>query len=348
MYRKGFTVVELLVVLVIAGLLAALLLPVFGQARAKAQTRTCLSNVRALAQAIQLYNDDWGRLFPDIADQTAIDYFNHQQPGWHGGHICNRSRKGNPYLRPQVILASYLSSPSLWRCPQATLEGHPEWIVPAGRDGYWLNNYRDDPHWRKGAGGPCHYAFPPGWGGDLTDSFVQGPRLPPQQLTAGGFAMSIAPNDSLNGLVPDSMSEPGKYIVVADGGTFVPVIYEAVQVAFPQRKMAALTTDPESGCCTPDWINCSWSRNCGLTTEQKHKVLAEAKFRRSLTRHHGGVNLGFLDGHAAWVSSDVLITAVAPFPKPKFAGLDSIWPTGEARPALDKSARPPSPSRGEK
>lgn len=58
MYRKGFTVIELLVVISAITLLIAMLLPALGQARLSAQQAACLSNVRQLEIAHWVYMTD--------------------------------------------------------------------------------------------------------------------------------------------------------------------------------------------------------------------------------------------------------------------------------------------------
>ncbi len=57
--RKGFTLIELLVVIAIIAILAAILFPVFARARAKAQQTSCLSNLKQIALADQMYASDW-------------------------------------------------------------------------------------------------------------------------------------------------------------------------------------------------------------------------------------------------------------------------------------------------
>jgi len=57
--RKGFTLIELLVVIAIIAILAAILFPVFAQAREKARGISCLSNGKQMGTAIMMYAKDW-------------------------------------------------------------------------------------------------------------------------------------------------------------------------------------------------------------------------------------------------------------------------------------------------
>ncbi|MCW3097603.1 MAG: hypothetical protein JWL77_3221 [Chthonomonadaceae bacterium] len=66
--RCGFTLVELLIVLAIAAVLAGLLAPVLIQARSQAQQDVCLSNVRQLGLAVNLYAADYDGLMPYAPD----------------------------------------------------------------------------------------------------------------------------------------------------------------------------------------------------------------------------------------------------------------------------------------
>jgi len=62
--RQAFTLIELLVVIAIIAILAAILFPVFAQARAKARQTACLSNQKQLALAMLQYVQDYDEMFP--------------------------------------------------------------------------------------------------------------------------------------------------------------------------------------------------------------------------------------------------------------------------------------------
>lgn len=62
--KGGFTLIELLVVIAIIAILAAILFPVFAQAREKARTASCSSNVRQLGLAVRMYVQDYDEHFP--------------------------------------------------------------------------------------------------------------------------------------------------------------------------------------------------------------------------------------------------------------------------------------------
>lgn len=68
--RRGFTLIELLVVIAIIAILAAILFPVFAQAREKARSTQCLSNLKQLALACRQYADDNGGKLPDARITT--------------------------------------------------------------------------------------------------------------------------------------------------------------------------------------------------------------------------------------------------------------------------------------
>ena len=75
---RGFTLIELLVVIAVIAILAAILFPVFAQAREKARQTACLSNMRQMSMAVQMYTQDYDESLPLAATATATGFLN-----WH-------------------------------------------------------------------------------------------------------------------------------------------------------------------------------------------------------------------------------------------------------------------------
>lgn len=63
-HRRGFTLIELLVVIAIIAILAAILFPVFAQAREKARETTCISNARQIGTGLMMYSQDFDEIYP--------------------------------------------------------------------------------------------------------------------------------------------------------------------------------------------------------------------------------------------------------------------------------------------
>src|ERR1700737_4207880 len=79
--RTGFTLIELLVVIAIIAILAAILFPVFAQARESARMTSCVSNMRQLGTALRMYSQDYDETHPAIR-YVDTDVRGHFPYGW--------------------------------------------------------------------------------------------------------------------------------------------------------------------------------------------------------------------------------------------------------------------------
>lgn len=99
--RKGFTLIELLVVIAIIAILAAILFPVFAQAREKARATACVSNMKQIGLGLYMYNQDYDETMP-----MAQDY---------GTYNTNIAIELSPYVMKNEI--GQASTNSVWHCP---------------------------------------------------------------------------------------------------------------------------------------------------------------------------------------------------------------------------------------
>jgi prepilin-type N-terminal cleavage/methylation domain-containing protein/prepilin-type processing-associated H-X9-DG protein len=118
--RAAFTLIELLVVIAIIAILAAILFPVFAQAREKARQTSCLSNMKQMGLALQMYVQDYDEGLPTV------------------------KMMGTPGESWLVIVQPYIKSLLLQRCPSDT---STTWTATTPRaTSYGFNAYFDPYH----------------------------------------------------------------------------------------------------------------------------------------------------------------------------------------------------------
>src|SRR5947199_8397300 len=80
--QRGFTLIELLVVIAIIAILAALLFPVFAQAREKARQTSCLSNLRQIGTGMTMYAEDNDGVFSPVVARSSRQDRNYYLMSW--------------------------------------------------------------------------------------------------------------------------------------------------------------------------------------------------------------------------------------------------------------------------
>lgn len=99
MRKRGFTLLELLVVIAVISILAALLLPTLGRAKESGRSTACLSNLHQIGIALQLYVSDSQNKLPTMFDWS----------------IDPSSNTNGPPINQ--VLAAQAGSTNIFRCP---------------------------------------------------------------------------------------------------------------------------------------------------------------------------------------------------------------------------------------
>lgn len=108
--RAGFTLIELLVVIAIIAVLAAILFPVFARAREKARAAQCMSNLKQLGLALEMYSGDYDDLYPWAVD-PADECLPHI---WNGFPLWQALIPTMPRLKD--VLLPYTRNREIWHC----------------------------------------------------------------------------------------------------------------------------------------------------------------------------------------------------------------------------------------
>ncbi len=324
--RHGFTLIELLVVIAIIGILAAMVFPVFARARESARRAVCLSNVKNIALAINMYLADFDDTFPPREHRQEVLAWVDTQPGG-GGHpsqcygmggVEHFAWRANPYLRWFVILDPYIRNRDVWRCPSARLETGATFIVP-GPD--WLGYLRaTEGSWGYDVSsgfGICATSWPPGWGGDVTDSVAQG-RLAVEWLTGTGrqsgvFIHGIGYNGMNIGLKMAHVDDTTNWVICSDSGGISDPGSPGT-IAYPDMCCVecAGVAWQAWGWPTAECPDGSWCPDCPPTKAAVwHIQQGPDSWKNQAARHLGGSNVGFMDGHARWFAAERLITLAA-------------------------------------
>lgn len=120
MKRNAFTLIELLVVIAIIAILAAILFPVFAQAREAARVTTCTSNLKEFMLSILMYDQDYDECMPlSISSSAEVG------PGIASLYNVQQFNVG-------VSLQPYIKSMGLFQCPNDS-------GLPAGNTAGGLN-----------------------------------------------------------------------------------------------------------------------------------------------------------------------------------------------------------------
>ncbi len=155
--RRGFTLIELLVVIAIIAILAAILFPVFAQAKNAAKGAVCISNMRQVGFASRLYIGDSDDQWYPVAKYEPLAGFAPQQM-WIGYDNNNGPNIGGYYGSPVMpavnpirpgLIDPYLKSDAVKKCPNQP----GNWQLAIATNGFNTNQTSDYYNVNPGAAG---------------------------------------------------------------------------------------------------------------------------------------------------------------------------------------------------
>ncbi|MBC8143513.1 MAG: DUF1559 domain-containing protein, partial [Armatimonadetes bacterium] len=285
--RSGFTLIELLVVIAIIAILAAILFPVFAQAREKARQTSCLSNMKQIGLGLVQYVQDYDELNP-----TA--YFHKAFNPASGGTALG-------YIHWSALLQPYIKSNQIWVCPSDQLGGHaptcftgnnlgagfPEGQLP---DKCTATGIQDDQAPRISY--TANSTILPRYR-NINDANAGVTLVPEAEIESPAGTITIVElSNSLNCVNGQSILGSGRnsshrsvngFARVSGGGTYNQYLGEQNDITQPIRAVTVGEINPQLQACnaTPQTI---YSLMTYMGTE----------------RHSGGSNYTYADGHAKW------------------------------------------------
>jgi len=135
---RAFTLIELLVVIAIIAILAAILFPVFAQARDKARSTACLSNMKQVGTGLMMYTQDYDETLP--GNHGAQEGFNLPLGFMDPGSPRNWAREVQPYIRNLGAFVCPAATPRSDVPPDGLTSGYRETADPAGGNTNYLLN----------------------------------------------------------------------------------------------------------------------------------------------------------------------------------------------------------------
>jgi prepilin-type N-terminal cleavage/methylation domain-containing protein/prepilin-type processing-associated H-X9-DG protein len=286
--QKGFTLIELLVVIAIIAILAAILFPVFAQARESARTISCLSNQKQIGTAVIMYLQDYDEKYP----WAAINLNDCAASGRPAGcGYPEYNRRDMPWVNLRVtawgwdkLIYPYVKNIQAYKCPSAS----------DGDDLFGNTDESDSGNqWRTGA---IQLAINRRIAGGVNDALYNAGRIRPQADLSFPASTILVVESSASSSTGANMDEKNGW-GWADGHGHLLNNYPD-GFARPQDTGNDANDLPANHARRNELCNSIPHANHRMDYADWSGVAAP------LRRHKNGANYVFADGHAKWFNGD--------------------------------------------
>ncbi len=297
--RQGFTLIELLVVIAIIAILAAILFPVFAQARAKARQTACLSNMKQLGTATAMYTQDFDETFyPHRWNSGPNSNPLLAETGGAASPISGAARDRTFWIS---MLNPYVKNYDVFKCPfnlspwtKFNADGFNCFNAPTGAAngcggvGYGgQNSYGHNDFWMSPAG-------------NVSATFGGAVSTVPLAAVQRVSSTVLVTDSTYYGVGPDVYNESGKFDFskTVDG------------TGAQEQQLADCGGDAShtASNCGKDFYHHYWKNIGNANYSWSAGAISNADaITKGKSRHNEQINVQFVDGHAKAIPYDQLI-----------------------------------------